>query len=195
MLYGGSIRPGHFKGAEVTIQQVFEAVGEYAAGQDHRAGAARARGGRLAGRGRVRRAVHRQHDGDGLRGARHLAGGLRDGAGRGRAQARGRRRVRRTGDGRPAPRPAPERRHHQARRSKTRSPRSPRAAAPPTACCTCWRSRAKWACRWRSTSSRRSPSARRCCATCSPAGSTSPPTSTRPAACRSCSRGCSKRAS
>jgi dihydroxy-acid dehydratase len=33
MLYGGSIRPGWFKGAEVTIQQVFEAVGEYAAGK------------------------------------------------------------------------------------------------------------------------------------------------------------------
>jgi dihydroxy-acid dehydratase len=33
MLYGGSIRPGHWKGAEVTIQQVFEAVGEFAAGK------------------------------------------------------------------------------------------------------------------------------------------------------------------
>ena len=33
MLYGGSIRPGHYKGAEVTIQQVFEAVGELAAGK------------------------------------------------------------------------------------------------------------------------------------------------------------------
>jgi dihydroxy-acid dehydratase len=33
MLYGGSIRPGHYKGAEVTIQQVFEAVGEFAAGR------------------------------------------------------------------------------------------------------------------------------------------------------------------
>ncbi len=33
MLYGGSIKPGHFKGAEVTIQQVFEAVGEFAAGK------------------------------------------------------------------------------------------------------------------------------------------------------------------
>jgi dihydroxy-acid dehydratase len=32
MLYGGSIRPGHFKGEEVTIQQVFEAVGAHAAG-------------------------------------------------------------------------------------------------------------------------------------------------------------------
>jgi dihydroxy-acid dehydratase len=33
MLYGGSIRPGHFKGVEVTIQQVFEAVGEFSAGK------------------------------------------------------------------------------------------------------------------------------------------------------------------
>jgi dihydroxy-acid dehydratase len=33
MLYGGSIRPGWFKGEEVTIQQVFEAVGEFAAGK------------------------------------------------------------------------------------------------------------------------------------------------------------------
>jgi dihydroxy-acid dehydratase len=33
MLYGGSIRPGWFKEQEVTIQQVFEAVGEFAAGK------------------------------------------------------------------------------------------------------------------------------------------------------------------
>jgi dihydroxy-acid dehydratase len=33
MLYGGSIRPGHYKGEEVTIQQVFEAVGEFASGR------------------------------------------------------------------------------------------------------------------------------------------------------------------
>jgi dihydroxy-acid dehydratase len=32
MLYGGSIRPGRFKDQDVTIQQVFEAVGAYAAG-------------------------------------------------------------------------------------------------------------------------------------------------------------------
>jgi dihydroxy-acid dehydratase len=31
MLYGGSIRPGHYQGHDVTIQQVFEAVGEFAA--------------------------------------------------------------------------------------------------------------------------------------------------------------------
>ncbi|HEU0250783.1 MAG TPA: dihydroxy-acid dehydratase [Solirubrobacteraceae bacterium] len=33
MLYGGSIRPGHYKGHDVTIQQVFEAVGAHAAGK------------------------------------------------------------------------------------------------------------------------------------------------------------------
>jgi dihydroxy-acid dehydratase len=33
MLYGGSIRPGRYKGAEVTIQQVFEAVGQFASGK------------------------------------------------------------------------------------------------------------------------------------------------------------------
>jgi dihydroxy-acid dehydratase len=33
MLYGGSIKPGHYKGVEVTIQQVFEAVGQFAVGK------------------------------------------------------------------------------------------------------------------------------------------------------------------
>jgi dihydroxy-acid dehydratase len=33
MLYGGSISPGHFHGKDVTIQEVFEAVGAHAAGR------------------------------------------------------------------------------------------------------------------------------------------------------------------
>jgi dihydroxy-acid dehydratase len=33
MLYGGSILPGHFRGEEITIQEVFEAVGAYDAGR------------------------------------------------------------------------------------------------------------------------------------------------------------------
>ncbi|MDQ6811982.1 MAG: dihydroxy-acid dehydratase [Actinomycetota bacterium] len=33
MLYGGSIRPGSYEGQDVTIQQVFEAVGQFAAGK------------------------------------------------------------------------------------------------------------------------------------------------------------------
>ena len=73
LLYGGSILPGRYKGRDVTILEVFEAVGAHAAGQDRRRGAARARGGRLARRRRLRRPVHRQHDGDGVRGARALA--------------------------------------------------------------------------------------------------------------------------
>src|ERR1700752_4418989 len=32
MLYGGSIMPGHFHGEQVTVQEVFEAVGKYDAG-------------------------------------------------------------------------------------------------------------------------------------------------------------------
>ena len=39
MLYGGSIAPGHFQGNDVTIQDVFEAIGAHAAGQDDRRGA------------------------------------------------------------------------------------------------------------------------------------------------------------
>src|SRR3712207_4080095 len=33
LLYGGSIAPGHWRGANVTIQEVFEAVGAHAAGR------------------------------------------------------------------------------------------------------------------------------------------------------------------
>jgi dihydroxy-acid dehydratase len=33
MLYGGSIAPGHYNGAQITIQEVFEAVGAHAAGR------------------------------------------------------------------------------------------------------------------------------------------------------------------
>ena len=33
MLYGGSIMPGHFQGHDVTIQDVFEAVGKHASGK------------------------------------------------------------------------------------------------------------------------------------------------------------------
>ena len=32
MLYGGSIAPGRFRGKDVTIQEVFEAIGAHAAG-------------------------------------------------------------------------------------------------------------------------------------------------------------------
>ena len=84
-IYGGSILPGTFKGQPVTVQDVFEAVGKYSVGDmsDRRprdAGAERLSVGR-----RLRRAVHRQHHGDGLGGDRARAavfggraGALRD---------------------------------------------------------------------------------------------------------------------
>ena len=43
VLYGGSIAPGQWHGKDVTIQDVFEAVGAQAAGQDDAAGSAVAR--------------------------------------------------------------------------------------------------------------------------------------------------------
>ena len=125
LLYGGSILPGRFKGQDVTIQEVFEAVGAHAAGTDRRRGAARARGGRVARRRRLRRPVHRQHDGDGLRGPGHLPDGRRDGPGRERGEGRRRRRGRAARDGRARARPAPARHHHARRRWRTRSPPSP----------------------------------------------------------------------
>ena len=71
VLYGGSIAPGRYRGRDVTIQDVFEAVGAHAAGNDDRRRGARARERRLPGRGRVRRPVHGEHDGDGARLPRH----------------------------------------------------------------------------------------------------------------------------
>ena len=44
MLYGGSIAPGRFRGKDVTIQDVFEAVGAHAAGNMSDEDLARARG-------------------------------------------------------------------------------------------------------------------------------------------------------
>ena len=88
LLYGGSILPGHFKGQDVTIQEVFEAVGAHAAGKIDDDELQRARAGRLARHRRLRRAVHREHDGDGVRGPRHLADGLRHGARRLRGEGR-----------------------------------------------------------------------------------------------------------
>ena len=86
LLYGGSILPGRYKGRDVTILEVFEGVGAHAAGKMTDEELARARGGRLARRRRLRRPVHRQHDGDGLRGARPVPDGLRDGPRRLRGQ-------------------------------------------------------------------------------------------------------------
>ena len=91
-------------------------------GQDHRRGADRAGGRREPGLRRLRRPVHRQHDGDGVRDARHLADGRRRDPRAGPDQGgRGLRR-RNHGHGRARPRPAAER-HHHARVARERDRR------------------------------------------------------------------------
>ena len=82
VLYGGSIAPGRWHDRDVTIQDVFEAVGAHAAGTLQHAGPRRARAAGLSRRRRLRRAVHRQHDGDRVRVPRHLAVRQRQRAGR-----------------------------------------------------------------------------------------------------------------
>ena len=56
VLYNGSIAPGRFRGRDVTIQDVFEAVGAHAVEHERRR-TPRARGRRLSGRRSVRRPV------------------------------------------------------------------------------------------------------------------------------------------
>ena len=73
MLYGGPIAPGRFEGRDVTIQDVFEAVGAHAAGKMSERELRVLEDQRVPGRGRVRRPVHGQHDGDGDRLPRPLA--------------------------------------------------------------------------------------------------------------------------
>ena len=137
MLYGGSIYPGHYKGAADHDPGGVRGGRRPRRRPDHRRRADRDRGRRVARRRRLRRPVHREHDGDGVRGARDLAGGLLEGPGHRPAQGR------RGQGGRPAGRwtcsgaargPATS---SPATASRTRSPRSPAAAARPTACCTC----------------------------------------------------------
>ena len=63
MLYGGSILPGKHNGHDITIQDVFEAVGANARGRMSRRRTAGHRRPRLPRRRRLRRPVHRQHHG------------------------------------------------------------------------------------------------------------------------------------
>ena len=72
VFYNGSIAPGLFRGNDVTIQDVFEAVGERAAGKMTDEDVHELESVRLPGRRRVRRPVHREHDGDRDRLPRHL---------------------------------------------------------------------------------------------------------------------------
>ena len=72
-IYGGSILPGTFKGQPVTIQDVFEAVGKHSVGQMSDADLETLEQQCLPVGRRLRRAVHRQHHGDGVGGDRARA--------------------------------------------------------------------------------------------------------------------------
>ncbi len=63
MLYGGSILPGRWRGKDVTIQDVFEAIGKHATGEMSDDDLYELEGCASPGRRRLRSAVHRQHDG------------------------------------------------------------------------------------------------------------------------------------
>ena len=65
VLYGGSILPGRYQGHDITIQDVFEAVGANAAGRISDQELLEIENTRLPGRRSVRRPVHGQHDGHG----------------------------------------------------------------------------------------------------------------------------------
>ncbi len=69
-MYGGSILPGTYKGKDVTVVDVFEAVGMHSAGRMSERRTARPRMRRLPERRRVRRPVHGQHHGVRLGGYR-----------------------------------------------------------------------------------------------------------------------------
>ena len=87
-LYAGSIMPGQVDGRDVTIIDAFEAVGACLAGKISRERGRPHRARDLPRRGSLRRDVHRQHDGVGGRGDRHVAARLRRPAGRGPASGR-----------------------------------------------------------------------------------------------------------
>ena len=183
MLYGGSIPPGHFQGKNVTIQEVFEAVGAHAAGKMTDEELHELEGRREPRPRRLRRPVHRQHDGDGVPAARHQPDRPERRPRAGPDEGAGGLRRRRAGHGRARPRPAPERDHHQATRSRTRSPRVAMSGGSTNARPAPARGRPRGGHRARaSTTSTASPPRRRCCATSSRSGASSPPTCTPPAA-------------
>ena len=72
-MYGGSILPGRFKGKDVTVVDVFEAVGMHSAGKMTDKDLHELEARRLPERRRLRRPVHRQHHGHGVRGDRPRA--------------------------------------------------------------------------------------------------------------------------
>ncbi len=75
VLYGGTIAPGEWQGRKLTIVEVFEAVGQRAAGKISEEELLEIERRAIPGPG-LRRAVHRQHHGHGPRGPGPLPRGL-----------------------------------------------------------------------------------------------------------------------
>ena len=76
VLYGGSIAPGHYQGRDLTIQDVFEAVGKYTSGKIDEAGLKADRRCGLSRPRLVRWTVHGQHHVHRHGIPRHLADGF-----------------------------------------------------------------------------------------------------------------------
>ena len=122
MLYGGSIPPGNFHGKTVTVQEVFEAIGAHAAGKITEDELHELEEVASPGAG----ACGGQFTANTMAMAFELLGispiGPSDVPAQDQTKAPGRVRGRRARDGRARPRAAAERHHHQATRSRTRSP-------------------------------------------------------------------------
>ena len=140
MVYGGTIRAGHALGQAARHHLGVPVVRRVPRRRHHRRAAARHRPARLSGRGRLRRHVHRQHDGGGDRGARPVAAVQLVAAGRGSGQGGRVPPRRRRGAAAARARPQAARHPDAASRSRTRWRWSWRSADRPTPCCTCWRS-------------------------------------------------------
>jgi dihydroxy-acid dehydratase len=118
-VYGGTILPGHYKGQDLNIVSVFEAVGQFSAGQHERRGLLPDREARDPRHRLLRRHVHRQHHELGLRSARHEPAvfvdyGQRGGRDRGQRQAL----RRRAGRGDPQGPEAARHRHQEGDRER-----------------------------------------------------------------------------
>ena len=159
-IYGGSILPGSYRGRQITVQDVFEAVGQHSVGKMSDAELLGDRAGGVPVGRLLRRPVHRQHHGHGRRGDRpgaalflRRAGALRDAR---PLQLR----LRREGDGADRQEHPAARHRHAARRWRMPRRSSRRPAARPTARCICRRSRTRPASSSTCSTSPRSSSAR-----------------------------------
>ena len=143
MLYGGSIAPGEFHGKNITIQDVFEAVGAHAAGRMSDADLLSVENQACPGAG----ACGGQFTANTMSTVGEFLGisamGFNDVPALDPGEAAHRPRGRRAGDGSAEAQRAAAADHHARLRSTTRSRRWPPPADRPTRCCTCWRSRAR----------------------------------------------------